>query len=132
MSGVPQRSVLGPILFLVYINDLPDGINPLYKVFTDDSFLLSKVYDINESVSKRYAHLEKISYWVYQWKMQFNPDPNKQGNEVNFSRKPNSNNLSYPSIKCNNNDISKCPKKTFLKTLRNCFSFKTQLQCSCR
>ena len=105
MSGVPQRSVLGPILFLVYINDLPDGINSLYKIFTDDSFLLSKVYDINESVSKRYAHLEKISYWAYQWKMQFNPDPNKKANEVIFSRQQSSNNLSYRPIKFNNNVI---------------------------
>ena len=47
--------------------------------------------------------------------MQFNPDPNKQANEVIFSRKPSSNNLSYQAIKFNNNDRS--------KTLRNCFRF---------
>ena len=46
MSGIPQRSVLGPLLFLIYINDLPDGINSLCKIFADDTSLFSKVSDI--------------------------------------------------------------------------------------
>ena len=88
MSGIPQGSVLGPLLFLIYINDLPDGINSLCKIFEDDTSLFSKVYDILSNLND---DLEKISYWAYQWKMQFNPDPNKQANEVIFSRKTNSN-----------------------------------------
>ena len=85
MSGIPQGSVLGPLLFLIYINDLPDGINSLCKIFADDTSLFSKVYDIHKSASKLNDDLEKISYWAYQWKMHFNPDPNKQANEVIFS-----------------------------------------------
>ena len=77
MSGIPQGSVLGPLLFLIYINDLLDGINSLCKIFADDTSLFSKVYDIHKSASKLNDDLEKISYWAYQWKMQFNPDPNK-------------------------------------------------------
>ena len=73
----------------------------------------------NKSVSELNVDLEKISYWAYQLKMQFNPDPNKQAKEVIFSRKPSSNNLSYPLIKFNNNDISIRPHQK-------------QLQCSCR
>ena len=69
MSGVPQGSVLGPHLFLIHINDLPDGINSLSKIFADDTSLFSKVYDIHNSASKRNDVLEKISYWAYQWKM---------------------------------------------------------------
>ena len=64
------------------------------KIFADDTSLFSKVVDINKSVTKLNTDLEKISQWVYQWKMQFNPDPNKQANEIILSRKLVSNNLS--------------------------------------
>ena len=62
MSGIPQGSVLGPLLFLIYINDLPDGINSLCKIFADDTSLFSKVYDIHKSVSKLNDDLEMIRY----------------------------------------------------------------------
>ena len=114
MSGIPQGSVLGPHLFLISINDLPDGINSLCKIFADDTSLFTKVYDIHKSASNPNDDLEKISYWAYQWKMQFNPDPNKQANEIIFSQKTSSNNLSHPPIKFNNNDISKCPHQKHL------------------
>ena len=114
MSGVPQGSVLELLLFLTYINDLPDEINSLCKVFADDTSLFLKVYDIHKSASKLNDGVEKISYWAYQWKMQFNPDPNKEANEVIFSRKTSSNNLSHPPIKLNKIDISKCPHQKHL------------------
>ena len=62
MSGVPQGSVLGPLLLLIYINDLPDGINSLCKIFADDTSYLSKVYDINKSVSELDVDLEKLNH----------------------------------------------------------------------
>ena len=65
-SGVPKGSVLGSFLFLIYINDLPDGINSLRKIFADDISLYSKFYDINKSASKLHDDLERISYWAYQ------------------------------------------------------------------
>ena len=83
------------LLFLIYINDLPDGVNSLCKIFTDDKSLFWKVYDIHKSESELNDDLEKISHWAYQWKMQFNPDPKKQANEVIFSRKTFSNRLSH-------------------------------------
>ena len=95
MSGIPQGSALGPLLFVIYTNDLPDGINSLCKIFADNTSLFSKVYDIHKSAYKHNDDLEKISQWAYQWKIQFNLDPNKQANEVIFSRKANSNNLSH-------------------------------------
>ena len=82
MSGVLQGLVRGPLLFLVYINDLPDGINSLCQIFADDTSFFSKVYDIHKSASKLNDDLEKKSYWSYQWEIQFNSDPNKQANEV--------------------------------------------------
>ena len=59
ISGVPQGSVLGPLLFLMYINDLPDGITSLCKIFADDTSLFSKVHNINKSVNELNVDLEK-------------------------------------------------------------------------
>ena len=86
-SGVPQGSVLGPLLFLVYINDLTDGISSNMRLFADDSSLFIKVRDIEETQTQLMEDLEKISNWAHQWKMEFNPDISKQAIEVIFSHK---------------------------------------------
>ena len=98
-------------------------------MFLGDTFLFSKVYDINTSVSKLNADLEMINYWAYQWKIRFNPGSKKQSNEVIFSWKLSSNKLSYPPIKCNNNDIPKCLLQKHIVILIF-FLFKAQIQCS--
>ena len=87
-SGVPQGSVLGPLLFLIYINDLEKGIKSHIKFFADDTSLFSIVKDPNNSALELNHDLRLISQWKYQWKMSFNPDPNKQAVEDIFSRKP--------------------------------------------
>ena len=46
-EGVLQGSVLGPLLFLIYINDLLDGLTSICKIFADDTFLFLKVIDKN-------------------------------------------------------------------------------------
>ena len=51
-SGVPPGSVLGPLLFLICINDIPDRIISMCKIFADDTSLFSKVPDINRSVTE--------------------------------------------------------------------------------
>ena len=76
-AGVPQGSVLGPLLFLIYINDLPAGLTSMCKIFADDTSLFSKVNGKSNSNTELNSDLAKISNWAFQWKMSFNPDPNK-------------------------------------------------------
>ena len=83
----PQGSVLGPILFTIYINDLPEGVTANAKHFADNASLFSVVHDSTASSVSFNNDLLKISRSVYQWKMIFNPDVSKQTQEVVFSRK---------------------------------------------
>ena len=71
-TGVPQGFVLGPLLFLIYINDLPDGLTSTCKIFADDTSLFSKVIDKVNSNSQLNSCLEKINKWAFQWKISFN------------------------------------------------------------
>ena len=75
------------MLFLIYINDLSDDLKSECKLFADDTSLFSVVNDINTSASDLNEDLEEIGNWAFKWKMNFNPDPNKQAQEIIFSRK---------------------------------------------
>ena len=88
-AGVPKGSVLDPLFFLIYINDLSDGLTSNPKLFADDTSLFSVVQNINSTANDLNSDLIKISDWAFQWKMRFNPDPKKQAQEVIFSRKIN-------------------------------------------
>ena len=87
LAGVPQGSILGPLLFLVYINDLPDNLESLAKLFAGDTSLFSTVYNPLLSAEIMNKDLIKINEWAYQWKMSFNSDITKQAQEVIFSQK---------------------------------------------
>ena len=86
-AGVPQGSVLGPLFFLVYINDLVGYLSSDAKLFADDTSLFTTVYDENIAALQLNNYLKIISEWAYQWKMQFNPDKTKQAVQVIFSQK---------------------------------------------
>ena len=111
-SGVPQGSVLGPLMFLIYINDLPDKIQSTCKIFADDTSLFSHFFNKDTSQDELNNDLQKVSDWAFQWKMQFNPDSNKQAQEVIFSKKAESNN-SLPLI-CNKTKVKTCQSQKHL------------------
>ena len=104
-AGVPQGSVLGPLLFLVYINDLEEGIKSSVKFFADDTSLFSIVRDPLVSAVELNHDLALISKWAHQWKMSFNPDPTKQAEEIIFSYKRKS--PDHPPIYFNNIEVKR-------------------------
>ena len=65
-AGVPQSSILGPLLFLIYINDLPDGLSSNVKLFADDTSLFSVVHDIHSSARDLNNNLKTINEWASQ------------------------------------------------------------------
>ena len=86
-AGAPQGSLPGPLFFLIYINDLVDNLSSEAKLFADDTSLFSVVYDEKVTAEKFNKDLETISKGAHQWKMQFNPEKNKQATQVIFSHK---------------------------------------------
>ena len=86
-AGVLQGSVLGPLFFLIYINDLLLGLTTNVKIFSDNTSLFSFVNNASVSASRLNSDLVKIGNWVFNWEMSFNPDHTKQAKEVIFSKK---------------------------------------------
>ena len=72
-SGVPQGSVLGPVFFIIYVNDLPDIVANSYTVymFADDTKLY-RVKDSDSDTSSLQQDLNHLAHWCDTWQMFFN------------------------------------------------------------
>ena len=111
-AGVPQGSILGPLFFLIYVNDISDNLQSEVKIFADDTSLFSTVHDSNNCARLLNSDLLLIQNWALQWKMSFNPDPSKQAQEVIFSRKINK--PIHPQLFFNENIINSIPHQKHL------------------
>ena len=73
LSGVPQGTVLGPLLFLAYINDMPTSIDSTIRLFADDA-LVYKTVKTTKDAQDLQKDLNLLQEWESKWQMEFNPD----------------------------------------------------------
>ena len=91
VSGVPQGTVLGPLLFLLFINDLPGKVSSTARLFADDSLVYREISNLDDSVELQ-RDLDKLQAWESDWQMSFHPEKcqllrvtNKRKHVVNAS-----------------------------------------------
>ena len=73
LSGVPQGSVLGPLLFIIFINDLPEAVKGLCKLFADDTKLISTIRSPSDLTILQ-SDVDNLVEWADNWLMEFNDD----------------------------------------------------------
>ena len=84
-AGVPQGSILGPLLFLIYINDITDVVKTNIRLYADDSSIFVIGNDKFEMARELNTDIERVTNWGTQWLVNFNPSKTIS---VNFTSKP--------------------------------------------
>ena len=108
LAGVPQGSRLGPLLFLIYINDIAENLESNASIFADDTTLISTGNDPAETAEVLNRDLKKISQWSDEWKLTFNPGKTY---DMIFSKKLLNNS---PQLTLNSVDITRINKHKHL------------------
>ena len=86
-AGVPQGCILGPLLFLIYVNDLRNNLSANVKLLADDASLFFVVHDITTTSCDLNYDLKTIREWDFQWKIGFNPEPSKTSSRSHIYEK---------------------------------------------
>ena len=84
LAGVPQGSRLGPLLWILYVNDIVDNLESEGLLFADDTFLFTTAKDPAQTADILNRDLAKIHEWSKVWKVTFNPSKSK---DIIFSNK---------------------------------------------
>ena len=90
-SGVPQGSVIGPILFLLYINDLPEGLKSHTRLFADDTIIYMTITSTEDGKTLQ-KDLDLLTAWEDRWQMEFHP---QKCNVIRISKKPKPISIKY-------------------------------------
>ena len=72
ISGIPQGSVPGPALFLMFINDLPDDLSSKTRMFADDFIVYREITSTQDQTTLQ-DDLDKLAAWEEKWGMDFHP-----------------------------------------------------------
>ena len=78
LSGIPQGSVLGPLLFVIYVNDIPGMLQTQSLLFADDTKLFNCGKDAQSITTGIEADLETLEHWSTRWLLKFNPSKCKK------------------------------------------------------
>ena len=124
---MPQGSILGPLFFLLYINDLTDDLKCNAKLFADDTSIFRVVDNSNVAASDLNHDLEAIESWAKTWRMSFNPDPSKRAVELRFSTRKAQ--VQHPDIFFNGVPVDKVTTHKHLGlTLDSKLSFEAHIK----
>ena len=76
MSGVPQGTILGPLLFYLHINDIMSDIDSEIRLFADDCVCYREIRDIEDTL-KLQKDIDRLDIWARKWIMRFQPADEK-------------------------------------------------------
>ena len=102
---MPQGSILRLLFFLVYLDDIIANLKCNVKLIADDTSLFTVAREANEAAQHMNLDLQLVSQWAHDWRMSFNPDPQKQAVKLSFSRKRSG--KDHPVILFNNIPVKK-------------------------
>ena len=107
--GVPQGSILGPLLFLIYFNDITDNVKSDSFLYADDTSICRPITNPEIDFNILNKDLDNLSNWGSQWLVNFNPAKTKY---IIFSKKHS--NIGYPRLNLGNKELEKVKTLTHL------------------